>query len=34
MTDQELSRCHWTKEAMLSPAARTAWVEPDMVPLP
>lgn len=25
---------HWSKETLLSPAARFAWVEPDLAPLP
>lgn len=25
---------HWSRETMMSPAARTGWVEPDLVALP
>jgi len=32
--DKALPFRHWTREAMTSPAAREAWLEPDLVPLP
>jgi hypothetical protein len=32
--DKNLPFRHWTKEVMMSPSARSTWVEPDMVPLP
>lgn len=32
--DKNLPFRHWSKETMMSPAARAAWVEPDLLPLP
>ncbi len=32
--DKTLPFRHWTRERMMSPAARAAWIEPDLLPLP
>ena len=34
LLDKSLPFRHWERETMLSPAARLAWVEPDVLPLP
>lgn len=32
--DKTLPFRHWTRDTMMSPAARAAWIEPDLLPLP
>ena len=32
--DKGLPFRHWSREAMMSPAARSAWTEPELLPLP
>jgi len=32
--DKTLPFRHWARETMMSPAARAAWTEPDLLPLP
>jgi len=34
LLDKNLAQRHWSRTAMFGPAARAAWVEPDLVPLP
>ena len=34
LLDKDLPLKHWTKESLWSPAARKAWVEPDLRPIP
>jgi hypothetical protein len=34
LLDKNLPFRHWQRETMLSPAARAAWVEPDILPMP
>jgi hypothetical protein len=34
LLDKGLPFRHWSRETMLGPAARAAWVEPDLLPLP
>ncbi len=34
LLDRELPLRHWQRETLFSPAARKAWVEPDLRPLP
>lgn len=32
--DKNLPFRHWSREVMMSPAARSAWMDPDLAPLP
>jgi hypothetical protein len=32
--DKTLPFRHWRRETLMSPAARAAWTEPDLLPLP
>jgi len=34
LLDRNLAQRHWSRTVMFGPAARAAWVEPDLVPLP
>jgi hypothetical protein len=34
LLDKDLPYRHWSRETMQSPAARAAWVEPDLLALP
>jgi hypothetical protein len=34
LTDKQLPYRHWSRPVLESQAARTGWVEPDLVPLP
>ena len=34
LLDKNLAQRHWTRTVMFGPVARTAWVEPDLAPLP
>jgi len=34
LLDKNLAQRHWSRTVMFGPAARAAWVEPDLVPLP
>ncbi|HYM51278.1 MAG TPA: hypothetical protein VET65_12005 [Candidatus Limnocylindrales bacterium] len=34
LLDTTLPYRHWTREAMMGPVARAAWVPPDRIPLP
>lgn len=34
LLDKGLPLRHWERETLMSPAARAAWVEPDVLPMP
>lgn len=34
LSDKDLPRRHWTDQLLRSSAAKAAWVDPDLVPLP